>query len=78
MLTLKEDIQTVSVRSLPNDSDSENEEMKPLVTDKIVKNKSLTFHIYPETRAEWIQASFQEVIRFPRFHRRHGAPAEDH
>ena len=35
MLTLKEDIQTVSVRSLPNDSDSENEEMKPLVTDKI-------------------------------------------
>ena len=51
MFTLKEDIQTVSVRSLPNDSDSENEEMKPLVTDKIVKNKALTFLVYPETRA---------------------------
>ena len=35
--------------NLPNDSGSESMEMKPLVTDKI-NNKSMTDHIYPETK----------------------------
>ena len=51
MLILKEDIQTVSVRSLPNDSDSENVEMKPLVTDKIHYTVIHVCLLYLEIRA---------------------------
>ena len=38
---------------------------------------SNSVHIYPETSEYWIQASFQEVLWFPRFHQGDGAPAED-
>ena len=34
-------------------------------------------HIYPETSEYSIQASFQEVLWFPRFHQGDGAPTED-